>query len=426
MRLGWRTTTCPAPQAPAGRRSPLLLQFGQSLAVLSLAGFLALAGLWWYWRSSPPMPEVSQLDLRSADPEVAEAITEAREAVLRAPRSAAAWGRLGMVLHVHSYLPETIPCYRAATALDTRAPLWPYLEALVHLEGPEPAAALPGLARAAALSPPDALPRMRLADLLLQQDRFDEALAEYHKGLAANPDNAHAQLGLAQLAVAQQRYRDALPYLKAVTDDQFARKRACALEAVVHERLGDGAAAERARKRLAELPEDEPWPDAAVQELVRFHVGLMGRLDHAQLLQRQDKLADALTLLREAVARYPRSDVAWSTLGRALGHAKDFPGAEQAMLKSTELAPQRPDHWLYLGAARREQGKYKGATEALRRAVELGPTDATAHFEIGQCLEAQGDRASAAESYRLALRYRPDMAEARQRLAALAPPPAGH
>jgi tetratricopeptide (TPR) repeat protein len=394
------------------------------LPVLLVVLLLGGAGLWWYL-GHRPVPEVPQLDLSRADPEVAEAVTNAREAVLRSPRSAAAWGRLGMILHAHSYLPEAVPCYTSAAALDNKNPLWPYLLAIIHLEGPEPVEAVRWLEQAARLGPPASLARLRLADLLQQHDRLDEAAAEYQKVLAADPDDAHAQLGLGQVAVALQRYRDALPYVQAVADDPFARKRACALEAAVQERLGDRAAADRARSRLAGLPDDQPWPDEPVEQLVRLQVGLLGRLHQAELLQRQGQLPAAITALREAVVRYPRSDVAWSTLARALGFANDFPGAEQAMQKSTELAPQRADHWFYLGAARREQGNHKGATAAFRKALELRPTDASAHFQLGESLQALGDAAGAAEAYRLALRYRPDMAEARQRLAALPGNPHG-
>src|SRR5262249_14591715 len=84
----------------ARRRGVLLLAV---LVVLAGAG-----GWWWYGRTGAAAPPA--IDLEGVDSEAAAAITAARQEVLRAPRSAARWGQLGMVLRAHSFGDEANAC----------------------------------------------------------------------------------------------------------------------------------------------------------------------------------------------------------------------------------------------------------------------------------------------------------------------------
>src|SRR5262249_35181987 len=54
----------------------------------------------WQWWRGPPPPAVERSGL---DPAAAKAVDEATAAVERSPRSAAAWGHLGMVLQAHDF-----------------------------------------------------------------------------------------------------------------------------------------------------------------------------------------------------------------------------------------------------------------------------------------------------------------------------------
>src|SRR5579859_5972390 len=88
--------------------------------------FVVPVGLWLWWARTP-RPEPPRPDLSDADPQVVEAIEEARQAVLHAPRSASAWGRLGMVLRAHDFGEEANTCFAHAEQLDPNEPRWPYL-----------------------------------------------------------------------------------------------------------------------------------------------------------------------------------------------------------------------------------------------------------------------------------------------------------
>src|SRR5207302_1235617 len=121
-----------------------------------------------------------------------------------------------------------------------------YFQGMALLKtGPRPEQALPCLERAAGLAASAwPLPRLRWADLLLAQGRVSDADREFHHVLASNPDNVHAQFGLAQVALARGRHGESLRYLEAVAGDPHVRKRACALRAALHERLGSAKKAD--------------------------------------------------------------------------------------------------------------------------------------------------------------------------------------
>src|SRR5262249_44721483 len=147
--------------------------------------------------------------------------------------------------------------------------------------------------------------------------------------------------------------------------------------------------------RMAKLPEDAPWPDAAVDHVFSYLAGFPGRMMHSRRLMAQGRKEEAIRAAQEAAERYPQSDQSWSFLAKTLGYTGDFGGAEQALLKCVALAPERGDHWLFLGGARQAQLKYKDAVAAFRKAIELRPTDAKSHSLLGECLQSLGDRQAA-------------------------------
>ena len=122
------------PATAARRRRGLWVAGGVLAAALTGAALAA-----WAWtRPGPPRPP--QPDLAGADPEVVEAVAEARDAVLRAPRSAAAWGRYGQVLRAHDFGAEANRCFAEAERLGPAEPRWPYLRGLtLVLTEPGPA-----------------------------------------------------------------------------------------------------------------------------------------------------------------------------------------------------------------------------------------------------------------------------------------------
>src|SRR5205823_6498129 len=102
-RMNTPTPAAPAQPVPTrGRRRRLLTALLGGVVLTGALGWL------WYGRRTGPDPPPTPAE---AAPEVRQAVEEARQAVLRAPRSGDAWGRLGMLLTAHDYFVQADACY---------------------------------------------------------------------------------------------------------------------------------------------------------------------------------------------------------------------------------------------------------------------------------------------------------------------------
>jgi tetratricopeptide (TPR) repeat protein len=400
-------------------RRPLVL--ATALVALGLG-----AAVWFALRPvSPPLPR--EFDLAATDPEVAEAVREARLAVLQSPRSGRAWGRLGMILMTHDLRAEAVPCLEEAEQLEPDEPRWPYLQALALQMG-DPARALVKLRRAAALSHGRGVPRLRLAEALLAQGELVEAEALFREANRDDPGGPRAQVGLAQVALAQGRFADSVPYLQAAAHCRPAAKRVHVLLAAAYGRMpGKAADADHERELVSHLADDPSWPDPYLEELAGLQVGWQARVEWANNLRRQGRRREARDVLREATALYPHSDWVWLSYGKLLLETEDYRAAEEAFRTAIRLGPRRFESHFQLGTALYNQKKSRTlalaeAAEAFRDAAHLTPTDARAHFAIGVCLHEQGDpgcRAQALAAYQAAVRHRPDYPDAHRNLGVL-------
>jgi tetratricopeptide (TPR) repeat protein len=409
-----QTQLDPSPAVPRrGRR--------RVLAALLLGGVLLAGGAglvcWFAWPvpSAPP----PTLDLTHMDPAVARAVAEARDQVLKTPRSADAWGNLGMVLLGHQLLPEAADCFTQAERLADKEAQWPYLHA-VAVQRTDPETAVAELRRALDRGGDEAgVARLRLAELLLEQGRFEEAESEFHEALKANPDDARALLGLARVENQRDDPAASLPHLERAATDPHARKAATLLMAEVHQRLGDGTAAERDLRAANALPPDAPWPDPLVQEASGAATGQLVLSAHANQLLMEDRVPEAVALLQKILHDYPESNRAWFLLGKGLMREDNLAGAETALREATRLAPAADEYQYDLGTVLFSRGQPAAAAECFRKATELKPDFARAYYNLGHCLKQLGDRDGAVTAFRNAVRSEPRLAAAHANLGEL-------
>src|SRR5205085_4027500 len=94
-------------------------------------------------------------------------------------------------------------------------------------------------------------------------------------------------------------------HLEACVASPYAGKKASAQLAVVCDRLGDKAGAEKYAQQAARAPADVDWPDPYAAENMLFAVRQRHVYRAVETLEGQKKLADAAIILNRMVERYP-------------------------------------------------------------------------------------------------------------------------
>jgi tetratricopeptide (TPR) repeat protein len=379
--------------------------------------------VYWYWHSAPTPPDVAREGL---EPAVAAAIDDARQSVLRHPRSSNAWGHLGMVLLAHKFPEEARVCF-AQTESGSKDPRWPYYQGMI-LTLTDNSAAIVKFRQAADLCPydgPDS-PRLKLAEAFLEQGESQEAKKQFDLLLRLesatyphDPAHAVAHLGLAWLALDQGEWKEALTHLEKAKASRYSRKAAHALLASYYQMQGDAASAEKELQMVAQLPGDSAAPDRFSQELIELRVDRRSRFKKATQLLTDDRLSEAANALQKLVEEFPDMDMAWRILGRTQLQMGNLAVAEHSLKTALRIHPDSVEGQYYLGLVMLTRKKYEAAKSYFFRAIELKQDHALSHYQLARCLKEQGDRAAAIESLQTAIRCQPFMAEAHRDLGEL-------
>lgn len=379
---------------------------------IGVAAAIAL-GVW--LRQPRSLPEPPLPDLTGVDEEVVEIIQQAREKVLHAQKSSAAWGHLGEVLLAHTFNHEANLCFQQAELLDPHEPAWPYLQGL-NLFTYDPEACIPCLERAVRCGDKrQVVPRLLLSEALLERGRPEEGQSLLERVQATDPGNLRVRLLLGRVEILRQNWKAGLAHLEACRNDVHARKRSAALRAEAWNQLGETEKALAQQRQAAELPEDQSWPDPFYEKIVKLQKGLRARFLSVDYLIQSGRIAEALQLLNRTVEKYPSSLEGWMRLGEACTRARKLDHAQACFQKATKIAPDLAEAWFRLGCIQAQT--HSPETEAsFRQAIRCKPHYSQAHYNLGQCLKDGGHREEAAAEFREALRCRPDYELARTAL----------
>jgi tetratricopeptide (TPR) repeat protein len=414
----------PPPPAEPPRRSRRKFRF----ACLFLAILLLLGGGYWWYSSRPPAPPLIP---DSIDPVLHEALEQARDRVLREPRSAATWGKLGMVFHANGLPDPAASCYAQAEELDATDARWPYYRGLLLRS--EPAAALPHLRRAAEHAGADDQEiRLRLADTLMELNRDREAEEIYRDLLRRHPRLFPAQLALGTMACTRRRFAESLPYLRNAAESPQTKKVAYSLLATVYTRLGHPAEAAQAQAWATSLPLTPEPVEPLRKAVTDLATGKKDRLARIERRLAQGRFAEALQAAEELAQENPDDLWAADTLVRALYTSGDSRRARQVIERTVTRWPRHSPFYFYLGSIEFREGEalvQRQASEAEVRAAFLAAAahfqkviaikqdDASAYYNLGLSFRYAGEEASAARAFQKALDIRPDYADPHARLA---------
>lgn len=411
-----------------------LLLAALALALLAAAG---AGGLYWWRRGAETYPQPPALDLEGEhDPALAAAVDKVRQGVLREPRSAEAWGRLGKIFLANGYRDEAIPCFEEAARLAPDRARWPYFQGLAQrLNNLDAAVRCFGeAARLAGPTGPTSFPiRLRYGEALLAAGRAEEARPLLGELLRQEPDNPRVRLALGALALDANNLTAALMYLLPCADNPLTRQRAAAHLARVYLLKRDPATAEIYRLQARRLPRDPEPPDPFVEEYAALMVGRQALFLRAEIYLRAGEMHKAIELLQALTAAHPDEAEAHVKLGMALNQLGRYQDAETVLRRGLASSPDKvqahyflcvalfhqaersgsrpgfeaaadearktlagkPDHayaHLYLGLALRKLGRAKAALAELRQAVRFSPESTDPHLHLGEALLEAGQK----------------------------------
>lgn len=429
------------PAARSARRRRLGLACG--IALLLTAGLCA----WRWWPAQPaaisdaaqPAVEVAPpptIETQGVDVAVAQAIDRARQSVQQTPRSADAWGELGMVLLSHNFDAEAATCFAQAAALDRQDARWPYLHARSILSTDQQGA-VPLLERAVELcANVPAAPRLTLVETLLQMQQLEQAEPHLAAVLSQDPKNPRARLAAAQLLTLRGDARACVKQLESLLADlqvkpEFAGRNK-SLELLLADSLRQVGRTEEAEqhRRRATGQTDPNWPDPYMNQVRDHWIGLKSELVQGDLLYGSKQYEESIALLRKTVATYPESIWAKMFLARALIRtgAPDSPRldrelrlqeAQQILEESLKLDPNSVETHFWLGVSLSYQNRVAEAVQRYEKAVELKPDFAMAYSNLATCRERLNDPDGTAAALEGAIRAKPDLVRPRILLGAL-------
>ena len=355
-----------------------------------------------------PLEDLPVVDLSLAHPAVQQAIEEARQAVTAAPRSGAAWGALGLILRAHEFDRDANTCLVQAMKFDPRNALWPYVRgsSLSVRNRPE---SVRCFLEAARLRPDMALPRLRAAELYLEERRLDDADAEYLAALEIEPENARALLGLGLIALARGNAEEARRWGEKSWAHDPEQRTTAELLLRVFRRLGDDAAAARQQALLDKMPPGEVgWDDPYGEKVMLLRRDPGGLAAAAQDLLTRGRLPDAVNVLERLVVAAPETSQYSVVLAKSLIRQGNLGRARQILDAALIRHQESADLHFQSGVAFYLAGKWESALAAFHRAIELKPDFSDAHYNLGHTCQQLHDPRGAIAAFREAVRFRPD------------------
>ncbi len=259
------------------------------------------------------------------------------------------------------------------------------------------------LQKAAVLLPKDATVKLGLAELLMRQDKLDDARTLVAEVLAADATQPQALEAMFKLQMARKEWPAAQATVATLLKTYPQLPQGDYYSGMVLEAQGKSAAAITAyRKALDKSPESiEP-----LTAIVKAH-----------LAQRQTK--EALAVLEGALKRTPNNVVAQNLRGEVLLLAGNAAEAEKSFATTIELNPKIPATYRNLGSARLARNDAAGAQQAYEAGLKQLPDNEMLLYSMAALDERQGQFDRAIGRYEEFMKRKPDSAMARNNLAML-------
>lgn len=375
----------------------------------------------------PPEPPDVPADI--TDPPMRKVIAAKRAAVVADPRSAVAWGELGMAFDAHERWEQSQACYEQAMALAPSDARWLFLLAELQNWRKKPESNKEEAVRlyriAANRAPPTKAHTwtavLSLADLLTELDRADEAAPLYQRAFDADPANPWAAYRVAGLLTESGRTEDAIRVYLTITKSPYTRKKAAVALAELYRRLGKATDADSYEHAGGLLPIDLNWPNPYANGVAELRRGRAVMTDTYFAQERAQDAAAVLATANALADQYPSVETQLLLL-RALVNTGDFSAAVAVADDVLRAEPATVTAHSFLGLARlglADRAEAEGrkadadrllaqAALALGESVRLKPDYAPGHLYRAKALLRLGRLPEAEASARAGVASRPE------------------
>ena len=265
------------------------------------------------------------------------------------------------------------------------------------LEAGELAAAEVRLRQALKLDSRMVTVRAKLADMLREQEKWNQAVRHYRLALDADPTYGEAEIGLGLIARGQGQIESAISHFRrAVRHNPFLAEGFANLGTAYLQQGKGSRAVQEFEKALSIEP-----ANAQVY------------LNMGTALSRVGRQPQALEAFAEAVRLKPDLSEAHYGLGLARARAGQPGQAIEAFRRAVQLNPEDADYHYNLGVAHNELGQLEEALAAFREAVRLRPEDAEGHSSLGLAYAQLGRLPEAVKAFQKTAAIRPNDPEVR-------------
>lgn len=304
------------------------------------------------------------------------------------------------------------------------AVLWSYL-GMTEFKLHESDAAIDDLEKARLLNSGNALNYFNLGMLYHHKGEMAKALEAYRHGLDLAPDDSAANESYARLLIETQRYREAIEPLEKSKRNSPANfsLRLALVEAYIKSGLNDQGVNEiqefvkapncstHDQLDLANLLVENKKADAArwvFEEVVQTAPDLAeGHAGLGLVWTELNRYEDAARELGRAVQLSPGSADYSLRYAEALLLSRQYPAALDFLKSVKDRFGNLPEYRFKLGVAYYEESEHPAAIDDLDELVRDYPNMDQAHYFLGHSYSATGDLKNAEVQYRLALSLNP-------------------
>ncbi len=264
--------------------------------------------------------------------------------------------------------------YQAAIDFQTSNILAQLGMAQVYILKQQPELARPFIEQALAINTSDVQALSLLANLEQQQGNLQESLTLIAQVIEINPKNFPARLTRASLLLQQEKYHDALKDLEVILADIPNEPRANYLKVVASIAVGDTDSSEETKMHLNNVLTGLPAEVMAQNPIYYYLAGIVSF--------EQGELNKAQSLLNKYVAIVTNDTRAYKILGRIDLSLGELNVAKSNLIRARLIDPDDTETWSLLGQTLLALGDVEKAQQYFLDVVEAKPEDARALFDL--------------------------------------------